>query len=455
MVRKMIGYPQQQTSLNIEQKEALGLLSIGTFLEYFDLMVYVHMAVFLNPLFFSETDPHTTALCYAATFCSTYLLRPLGALIFGWIGDNIGRKTTVIITTLTMACSCVVMANLPTYEQIGNVATWVAIICRAVQGISSMGEIVGAELYLTEMLKPPVQYASVGLMGAFAVLGTLAALGTVLLVTLHIFNWRTAFWIGAIIAFVGSVARTKLREAPEFADAKRRIRKIFKRTNTDITILQDRPIWQERVNKKTVLAFFLLQCALPVCVYLIYIYCANILKTTFGYTLSKVIQHNFLVCFMELLTTLVLCYLSLKVSPLLIMRIILIIFSIFMIFCPYLLNNLNSPYQLFFIQFFIVLWKKCISPATPIFLKSFPVFKRFTCASMTFAVSRALMYVISSFGFVYLIECFGNWGIWFIMIPTMIAFAYGLSHFEKLAKPAKNYQYKKLHKLELDGAVSR
>ncbi|WP_375319413.1 MFS transporter [Candidatus Tisiphia endosymbiont of Oplodontha viridula] len=437
MVRKVIGYPQEQKSLNKEQKETIGLLSIGTFLEYFDLMIYIHMAVFLNALFFPTTDPHTTALYSAGAFCATYILRPLGALIFGWIGDNIGRKPTVIITTFMMSSACIVMANLPTYEQIGSIATWVAIICRAVQGMSSMGEIVGAELYLTEMLHPPIQYASVGLIGSFAVLGTLGALGIVSLVISYAINWRIAFWMGAAVAFVGYVARTKLREAPEFADAKRRLKRVFKITNTDINILQHDPIWQEKVNKKTLISFFLLQCALPVCVYFIYIYCGNILKTSFGYTLSEVIQHNFLVCLMELLTTLILCYLSLKIYPLLIMKIILLIFSIFMIFCPYLLNNLDSPYQLFLIQFFIVLWKKCISPATPIFLKSFPVLKRFTCASMTFAVSRALMYVISSFGFVYLTEYFGNWGMWFIMIPIIIGFSYGLSHFENLVKLAK------------------
>ncbi len=437
MVRKMIGYPQEQRSLNKEQKEAVGLLSVGTFLEYFDLMIYVHMAVFINEVFFPKTDPHTTALYYAATFCSTYLLRPLGALIFGWVGDNIGRKATVIITTFMMAFACVVMANLPTYEQIGILAAWLVTICRGIQGISSLGEIVGTELYLTETLHPPIQYASVGFIGACATLGKLGALTIASLVACNIFNWRVAFGIGAAVALIGFVARSKLREAPDFADAKRRIKKVFDKTNTDINILYDRPTWREKVNKKTVLAFFLLQCPLPVCIYFIYIYCGNILQTSFGYTLPEVIHHNFLVCIMELLTTLILCYLSLKVYPLLIIKITLLIFSIFMIFCPYLLNNLNSPDQLFLIQFIIILWKKCLDPATPICLKSFPIFKRFTCASITFAVSRALMYVISAFGFVYLIECFGNWGIWFIMIPTMIGFAYGLSHFENLAKPAK------------------
>ena len=67
----------------------------------------VHMAVLLNELFYPKADAHAAALFAAAAFCSTYLLRPFGALIFGWIGDNIGRKSTVVITTALMSISCV------------------------------------------------------------------------------------------------------------------------------------------------------------------------------------------------------------------------------------------------------------------------------------------------------------------------------------------------------------
>ena len=89
-----------------------------------DLMLYVHMAVLLNELFFPKTDPFTASLLAAFAFCSTYVLRPIGALIFGYIGDNIGRKATVIITTMMMSLSCILMASLPTYSQIGITAAW-------------------------------------------------------------------------------------------------------------------------------------------------------------------------------------------------------------------------------------------------------------------------------------------------------------------------------------------
>ncbi|WP_341789407.1 hypothetical protein [Rickettsia endosymbiont of Polydrusus tereticollis] len=86
----MLGYQAEQRGLTKEEKEAVGLLSIGTFLEYFDFMLYVHMAVLLNQLFFPEYDPRTASLLSASIFCITFVVRPLGALIFGWIGDNIG-----------------------------------------------------------------------------------------------------------------------------------------------------------------------------------------------------------------------------------------------------------------------------------------------------------------------------------------------------------------------------
>ncbi|MFU7503292.1 MAG: hypothetical protein ACE1S7_07975 [Candidatus Tisiphia sp.] len=121
------------------------------------------------------------------------------------------------------------------------------------------------------------------------------------------------------------------------------------------------------------------------------------------------------------------------------MKIILIICSIFIIFCPYFLNNLHSPFELFLIQLFIILFNECLGPAMPIIYKHFPVFKRFTCASIIFAISRAFVSIITAFGFTYLVNHFGYWGLWVIMIPTIVGFAYGLLHFEKLEKVAGNY----------------
>ncbi len=254
----------EQRSLTREQKEAVGLLSIGTFLEYFDLMLYVHMEVLLNELFFPKTDPFTASLLAAFAFCSTFVLRPFGALIFGWLGDNIGRKVTVIITSFMMAVSCLIIAALPTYEQIGITATWLLTLCRAIQGMSSMGEIIGAEIFLTEATKPPVQYPAVASIVTLSTVGTFAALTVASLATSYGFNWRMAFCIGAGVAIVGVLARTTLRETPDFADAKRHLKKHFENIQNKIEInskkLEENPFLKEKVNKKTALAYFLIEC---------------------------------------------------------------------------------------------------------------------------------------------------------------------------------------------------
>ena len=208
------------------------------------------MAVVLNELFFEPSNPFTSPLNTALAFCSTYVLRPFGALIFGWLGDNVGRKITVIITTTMMSTSCLVMANLPTYAEVGITASVLVTICRMVQGLSSMGEIIGADIYVTEITKPPAQYPAVSLVNISSSLGGMAALGVGYFVINHNFNWRYAFWAGAGIALVGSFARTKLRETPDFANAKIRVKNIIEKAGFDSSSMKTNPIIQEKVNKK-------------------------------------------------------------------------------------------------------------------------------------------------------------------------------------------------------------
>jgi len=417
------------SSLNYEQKEATGILQIGTFLEYFDLMLYVHMAVVLNELFFPKTDPHTAGLLAATGFCATFIFRPFGALIFGYIGDTMGRKPTVIITTMMMALSCVVMATLPTYAQIGIGASWAVTICRIVQGMSSMGEIIGAEIYLTELVKPPARYPVVSLMDCASGFGTLMALAVATGVFAVGMDWRVAFWIGALIAIIGTVARTALREAPDFINAKQNTQKIIK---------------NQSLTKKTILAYFLIQCGGPLCFYFTYIYCGGILKNLFHYTAKDIIYHNLIVATIGFLWTIFITILSYRIYPLKIIKVIAIISTIFILCIPYLLSNISSPLYLILIQFFTGAMGIYVAPAKAIFFNHFPILKRFACASFIYALSRALMYIITSFGLVWITEKYGVWGLLFIFIPVIVGFGFGLVHFENLEKAIGNYPTKKL-----------
>ncbi len=430
---------QTFSSLTKNQKESIGLLSVGTFLEYFDLMIYVHMATLLNELFFPKTDPHTASLLQAFAFCSTFIFRPIGALIFGWIGDQISRKSTVVITTTMMAVSCVIMANLPTYSQIGIIASWAITICRIVQGMSSMGELIGAELYLTETTKPPLQYPIVASVAVASVLGAVAALGIASTVLKCGLGWRVAFWIGAIIAIVGAIARTALRETPEFADAKYRLKKSYNELNIELKTLENDPIVNQKASNKMLLFLFSLYCEWPICFYFVYMYCGNILKNTFHYSSEEIIQHNFILSLIQLVSTLLVTILSYKIYPLKIIKTRLTLFLIFILFCPFLLQNITSASHLLLIQILIVSFAGAIPPAAPIFYKHLPIFKRFTYSCFLYALSRALIYVVTSFSIVFLTKYFDHYGFLIIALPVTVLCYFGVCHFEYLEKKVGNY----------------
>lgn len=431
-------YSSTETNISFTkiQKEAIGLLSIGTFLEYFDLMLYIHMAVLLNELFFPKADPHTAALFSAMAFCSTYLLRPFGALIFGWIGDNIGRKNTVVITTLLMSVSCVVMANLPTYAEVGMTATYIVTICRMIQGMTSMGEVVGAELYLTEITKPPIQYPAVTLVALCCILGGAVALGVASLVTSYGLNWRLAFWIGACIALVGCIARTALKETTEFVNAKRQINMILQSDNASKhKIISDHPpIYNIKTSKKTVIAVFLIHCAYPVCFYFTYVHCGNILKTTFNYSTEQVIHQNFIVSMVALLGCAAVAFLSYYLNPVKILKVKLCIFLGMVIMTPYLFNKITEPFYFTLIQSLFGLLLLYHAPATSLLYKHIPILKRFMWGGLTYAMSRTIMHLITSFGLVYLTKYLGHYGLLIIIIPVVLGFAFGVYHIDELEK---------------------
>ncbi|MFN7094961.1 MAG: MFS transporter, partial [Burkholderiales bacterium] len=399
-----------------------------------------HMAALLNELFFPKTDSNTQLLLSALNFSVTFFFRPIGALIFGYIGDKYGRKLTIMLTTVIMSVTCFVMTYVPTYAQIGISAAWIVMTCRVIQGMSSMGEIVGAQLFLTETIPLPTKYPAVGLISIFADLGATTALGIATLVTAYGFNWRLAFMIGACIAFVGAASRTALRESQEFADAKRRIRKALKEADTGAEFLAFNPFYNQKVNKKTAFAYFLIKCTSPIFLYFIYFYSGVIFKNNFGYQPHQLIMHNLLVAIIQLFGWSILrTYLSTRIYPLKILQTAWVMSFIFIPFLPFLLKNLNAVWQLFLIQIFLVVFWANDLPAVPIFFKNFPVFKRFSYASVLYALAYALIYIITSFGLTYLIDYFGYWGLLVIMVPALIGYGYGLNHFKQLEIAAGRY----------------
>ena len=193
-----------------KEKEVVSILSIGTFLEYFDFYLYLHFATVLNKLFFAATDEFSTYLLTSFAYCSSYVFRPIGALIFGYIGDTYGRKYVIRITLFMMGLSCFGIFMLPTYDDIGVWASVMITLFRAMQGVSTMGEVVGGEIYLSEYLKGRSVFVGLTVILLMCNLGCMAALFGIKLALADYFNFRYLFLFGVCIFGIGYFARRNL-----------------------------------------------------------------------------------------------------------------------------------------------------------------------------------------------------------------------------------------------------
>ena len=418
-------------ALTKEQKQSILILSFGTFLEYFDLMLYIHMATLLNDIFFPQTDPMTAQLLGATAFCTTYVLRPFGGLFIGWIGDKFGRKRTILITTFLMSVACLIMIATPEYKEIGITATVMIIVARVFQGFSSLGEIMGAQLYMTETLKTPYRCVASGIVCLISQIGSLFALITASIVLSTGLSWRLAFAIGAVIAVVGLIARTRLRETPEFVDYKKRIAKQAKENKQEV--VQKKSYNNEKVNKKTILAFAFTEFQAPICFYVAIIYLSDFMKESFGMTFAEIAIHNLKPLSFQLLAILCVICLSKKVHPIKVAHYIALLFIISFPFIPYWLDNTSSLSSLFCLQFLLLsLNLSTFGTLDAIQYKYFPVSRRFTSIATTYGIANPLGYAIASFGLIPLTHYFGYYGLWIILTPAVIGYIWALFYFRKL-----------------------
>lgn len=197
----------------------------GTAIEWYDFYVYgTAAALVIGPLFFPDADPLVQTLSALATFAIGFVLRPVGALVFGYIGDRVSRKTSLLITLVMMGGATVGIGLLPTYATAGVTAPIMLLVLRMFQGLSVGGEWGGAVLIASEAA-PPHRKA---LAASMAQLG--APVGSILSTTVFLLlpddefllagGWRIPFLLSGVMLVVGLVIRYKLEENEEFVRAR-------------------------------------------------------------------------------------------------------------------------------------------------------------------------------------------------------------------------------------------
>ena len=418
----------EQNKLTKKDKEAVGLLSIGTFLEYFDLMLYVHMSVLMNELFFPKTDDPTMISFYAAiSFCSSYIFRPIGSLIIGFIGDIFGRKVVLMITSFSMAAACITISMTKTYAEIGIIATITVTICRFIQGFSSLGELSAASLYVTESYKSPNRYSICASLSLLSRMGGTFALVIALCAFQSAFEWRLPFILGAAVALIGMGARYKLRESGDF------IKSRFMQNKSSL--------YTQNIYKKLTNYFFITFIS-TIWLYYGVIHSSVILKTTFNFTAEEIINHNMKVMIVSAVIYTIMPFLLQYIHPIkiVISQAVFTILSLPII--VYNLANIDSVSNLFIIQVIILTF----TPGARVFMDSvcsryFYIRRRFTVITLVPAISHSIGYIGTSFGLHYLTMKYGAYALLIYSMPCLILFLIACNYFKKLEIQKGRYHH--------------
>ena len=201
--------------------------SVGTLIEWYDFYIFGSLAAILSSQFFPKDNPTAALLSTLATFAAGFIVRPFGALVFGRLGDLVGRKYTFLVTLVLMGGSTFAIGLIPGYATIGFWAPLLVLLLRLIQGLALGGEYGGAATYVAE-------YAPEGRRGYYtsfiqttATLGLFVSLGVILLTrqwlgveTFSDWGWRVPFLLSILLVAVSILIRMRMAESPLFAKLK-------------------------------------------------------------------------------------------------------------------------------------------------------------------------------------------------------------------------------------------
>jgi MFS family permease len=204
--------------------------SVGTMIEWYDFYIFGMLAKTISTQFFPEGNATAALLSTLAIFAAGFIVRPFGALVFGRLGDMIGRKYTFLLTLILMGGSTFLIGLVPNYKSIGIAAPLLVLALRLVQGLALGGEYGGAATYVAEYSPANRRGYFTSWIQTTATLGLFVALGVIMLVKMNMtdeqFNapwggWRYPFWVSILLVIVSIYIRMKMEESPIFSKLKK------------------------------------------------------------------------------------------------------------------------------------------------------------------------------------------------------------------------------------------
>lgn len=214
--------------LSSSVKKAVVGAAIGNLIEWFDYASYGYLAVVIATVFFAPGNETAALLGAFAVFSVSFIVRPIGGLIWGHLGDKIGRKRVLVMTIIIMSMSTFTIGFLPGYAAIGVMAPLLLLVCRLVQGFSASGEYAGAASFISEYAPNSRRGLLVSMVPTSTAAGLMLAVIIVSLLefnlteqALHSWGWRIPFLLSGPLGIVGLLIRLKLEDTPLFKEMDR------------------------------------------------------------------------------------------------------------------------------------------------------------------------------------------------------------------------------------------
>ena len=204
-------------------KTVVGASSAGTAFEWYDFFIFGSLTGIIAQHFYADVGAATGYILALITFGVGFVVRPLGALVFGWFGDRTGRKTTFLVTITLMGVATVAIGLLPDYDQIGIWAPVLLITMRVLQGFALGGEYGGAAIYVAEHAPAEKRGFMTGWIQTTAALGLIGALAVILITRSIVgteafaeWGWRIPFLLSSLLLAISLWIRLKLNESPAY-----------------------------------------------------------------------------------------------------------------------------------------------------------------------------------------------------------------------------------------------
>jgi MFS family permease len=203
--------------------------SVGNVIEWYDFYIFGSLAAVLSVKFFEQSHPVAALLSTIALFTAGFLIRPLGAFLFGWMGDRVGRKYTFLVTLSGMGLGTGAIGLIPTYESIGLTAAFVLFGLRMIQGLCLGGEYGGAITYVAEHVPDDSRGYYTGWLQTSPTLGIVVSLAVIIATRTYFGNqvfdewaWRVPFLVSFLLVAIAIYIRLQLQETPIFQEIKAR-----------------------------------------------------------------------------------------------------------------------------------------------------------------------------------------------------------------------------------------